>query len=272
MIADDGTMVTLDQLKNEMKARGYTATTLSRLTPRSLPADRIADLMAQDIKRTPEPWLDEAYMLARVLGVGDIATLIGRPIETLEMVEDIRGDLTIWRTGCRLPLAHAIRLARSFGLSDPYDLYEVIRLRSANPIMTGLWQMTPALGECGWCGGSGDETPYHGHATTCTMNNLWGPRDLPTTVLGPTLPYPRNAGKRQNGLGRKAPGLRPLRKRLGVTQEFMATNVDCSLAHWCKMENLTSNLTPEMAHILIRKFPPLTMVDLYSAETVIVEK
>lgn len=267
MIDDKAPIVALAHLRTVMSGRGYTASKLAQLTPLTLGVDRIADLMARDAKRTPEPWLDEAYTLARLLGLDDIATLIGMPIDQLDPLEDVRGDLNIWRTGCRLPLSHACRLALRFGLPDPYDLFEVIRLRDRSRLLTSLWTMSPAPGECSWCGGSGDDPLYHGHTPTCTMNNLWGPRDLSTDTLGGTIPYPRTAGKRQNGMGRKAPGLRALRKREKASQANMALNVGCSEAHWCKMENLTANLTPEIAAILIRKFPPLTMVELYTAPT-----
>lgn len=250
-------LVTLPALYREMTAKGYSARTIARLVP--IDVERISDLISKDYRRQPEPWLWEAYMLTRVLGCDGICTILGVPdLSAFDLTEDARGDLNIWRTGCDLPLSTAIRLTKRFGLTDPYDLYELIRLRSRNPIVTGLWNMAPTAGGCACPVGDA------GHLPDCLPNLLWGPRDADVVATIVSAPRPRDPGKRQQGGGKIAPGLKQLRASLGVTQQHMADNIGCSLAHYCKIENLNATLTPENAQVLSRKFG-WTAVDLFTA-------
>jgi DNA-binding XRE family transcriptional regulator len=260
--------LTLDNLDSLMTARAITIGQLSRLVP--IDETRIADLRSKNVMRRSEPWLWEAYVLASALGLNDIASLIGEDTAFIHVDEEIYDDLTIWRTGCELPLRLGVRITRALGLADPYDLYLLIQTRRRIPAIGEIWSIaatgerTPTLRTCPWCDQPivGDA----GHLPTCAPNLMWGTRDLYVEALaGISAPEPHKPGKRQNGKGVRAPGLRHVRARLKQTQNQMATVMGISVPHYSKIEACKATLTPEIAARIRNAFPGTTMVELHTA-------
>lgn len=250
-------MLTLSLLHPSMVAKGLSAKTLAPRVPH-IPLEHIQDLMSTDHRRVREPWLWEAHALTRALGMDTICTLIGLPLHEIEQEEDPRGDLAIWRTGCLLPLSVACRLARRFGLPDPFYLQEIINIQGIAPIVGEAWaviasgERLSAMGNwaaCPWCIQPAGEP----HLPTCVPNNLWGTRDVDvasTIVVGP---QPERPGKRPHG-GHRAPGLKGVRERLGVSKQNMADFLGFSMPHYHKVEQTGANLTFDAAKKLREKF------------------
>lgn len=236
--------------------RGITDTQLAVLA--DLPPARVKVLESMNAHKAEEPWLDEAWAIARVLGVGSIEALIGgtTDLDKLDLGFDAHDELEVWQTGVRLPLRFGIRLGLRFGI-EPLQLVNI-------PPM--IWQLgiTTASGErtggaCPWCvqpvvGGAG-------HLPTCTMGQLYHPRDLPVSVLG-VPPRPRKPGIKDHG-SKRAPGLRRLRDRLGVTQEVFARSIGKSPAYYARLEQLNDPLNTRLAEVICATYK-VTPLDLYA--------
>lgn len=248
MFAEPEPIVVLANLRHEIAAKSSSVPKLAAMLP--IHIDRIASLASTDARRQAEPWLDEAWALVRTLGIDDICTLIGTPLADIITYEAAVPDLDIWRSGCRLPLSTAVRLTRRFHLSDPIDLYEVIRLRKASPIVMETWstvatgERVRAPGACPWC--AADTTVENAaHLPTCVPENLWGPRDQ---VLADHLqPRPRLPGRKQLGNSHPAPGLKAVRERFCKSQEQMAHSLNISVGHYSKVEACKTPLTRDLA-------------------------
>lgn len=242
-------LVTLSAMRAVVAARGTTLPKIAAISP--IPLNDLADLASADVARAREPWLDEAYMIARVLGVATICDLIGQPLDAIVVHERFESPVAIWRSGMRLPLSDAIAITRAFGLSDPYDLYEIIRLRSSSPVLLEAWsgmaqgERFGPLGICPWCGEAG------AHRPTCIPDLMWGSRD---TALEIDDLRPRVPGKRQNGISHFAPGLKAIRERAFKTQAQMADSLGISLGHYSKLEGCKAKLTGDLAHRINHKF------------------
>lgn len=250
-------IITLRNLRPIITAKGTSPNAVFRaIGIPELSLDRMSELVSRDVRVASEPWLWEAYFIARVLGVSDICTLIGEELHAIDTTDDIRGDLNIWRTGCALPLSHAVRLTRLFGLSDPYALYEVIQLRATSPVVVETWATTMSgerLGgsACPWCLADAGGV----HLDTCVPNNLWGPRSADLLTIGGIAPVPRKGGKQVYGVSRKAPGLVRLRKRERLSQKEMAGIMGYKdQSYYSRIERLDNNLTQAKADILQQKY------------------
>lgn len=223
---------------------------------RSVDRTYLGDLASHEMRRVREPWLHEAAVIAKAFSLNTIHPLVSSdPIVEFDPgPEDVRGDLAIWRTGCPLPLSHAYRLARRFGLADPMDLHNIIQLRRLNPGLVEMWatilsgERTGAL-VCPWC------LAPHGtdHLDTCVPGLLHGARDKDVETTIGQLPRPRKAGVRQFG-SELAFGLKAVRERLCRTQTQMAEVLGCSAAHYSRLEGCKAPITHEMVNVLRAKF------------------
>lgn len=271
-------MITLNLLRILMTEKGLSPQSVSRLVPPDLSVDRISELCSKNDLRRPEPWLWEAFAISTALGLNDICTMIGMPMEHIQTDEELQDDIDIWNTGVELPLRLGISIARRLGMSDPYDLYLLIQLRRRNPLMMEAWSIT-ASGErsgalvCPWC----REPVGSDHLDTCLPNNLWGERQLSTDEImrGASAPEPYKPGRRQHGKGTRAPGLKATRQRLRndnrpyMTQAWLAERLGVSYAHYSKIEACKAAFTPELAIKLRNLFPDVTNVELFTAPTVV---
>ncbi len=237
--------------------RGITDAQLSALT--RIPLTRIKVLESLNPNKAEEPWLDEAYCIAKTLGVPMIEMLIGGTTNLAELVadDDPHDALEVWRTGVRLPLRFGIRLGLIFGM-EPLGLLDI------PPI---VWQLgrTTASGErtsgiCPWCIQPvvGDA----GHLPTCTLGNLYHSRTVDPSTLG-VAPTPRKPGVRTQG-SKSAPGLKRLRERLGVTQEVFAGSIGRHPAYYARLEQMHDPLNNQLAQHICAIYR-VTMLDLYSA-------
>jgi len=253
MFTPPSPMVTLTALRHYI-ARHSSLPKVAVLTYPHIDAARLGDLASINPARACEPWLWEAHMLARVLGVDDIATLIGTPIADITTHEAIHRDIDIWRSGVPLPLTTAIRLTKRFGLADPIDLHDIATLRGRNPILRETWE-TLASGErlaalggqagCPWC--MQPITAGADHLDTCVPANLWGPRGRDIEGIHPETIRPRSPGKQVLGNSHYAPGLRAVRHKALKTRTQMADTLGISLGHYSKLEGCKAKLPYDLA-------------------------
>lgn len=223
-----------------------------------LPQARIKALESTNPHKAEEPWLDEAYCIAKVLGAPTLDLLVGGTVDLYELAgdDDPHDALEVWRTGVRLPLRFGIRLGRIFGM-DPLGLLDI------PPIVWQLGRVT-ASGErtggiCPWCVQPivGDT----GHLPTCALGNLYHSRTVDPATLG-VAPRPRKAGTRTTG-SKRAPGLKRLRERLGVTQEVFASSISKHPAYYARLEQLRDPLNTNLAELICATYK-VTMLDLYA--------
>lgn len=235
-------ILTLAAAKRYRENRGLTPKQLAAIT--TIPVKRVKVLESLNVHLAEEPWMDEARAIGRALGVEGVLPLLGAAsLDVLDLGFDLNDDLDCWRTGCRLPLAMACRLALRFGLSDPFELYhrEPIYRQIWSTVATG--ERTPAPGTCPWCMATivGDA----GHLDTCLPANLWGPRDQPILSLG-VPPRPRKPGRRRFG-SKAAPGLQAFRESRGTTQDTFAASIGLHPNYYARLEQGRDKLTLEMA-------------------------
>lgn len=210
-----------------------------------LPLDRVKVLESRSKDVAEEPWLDEAEKIGRVLGMG-VCELIDTPcsrIDELDTGFDAQDAIAVWRTGARLPLRFGIRLAVLFGMDDPFEL---LRITPTHKRIWATLEKGERLGEPGIC-------PYcaaaivggAGHFPSCLPSILWGPRDQHLSTIG-VRPHPLKPHVRRGG-SHLAPGLKPLRERLGLTQEEMARSLGIALSTYYRVEKLHDKLTQVLA-------------------------
>lgn len=232
-------ILTLIHMKSLRVAAGISAPQMAKLS--AIPRARISVLESRASDVAEEPWFDEAVTIARSLGCAGIRPLIGVvDLHDIPLGYDPLDPVDAWRSGVRLPLSTACRIAVRTGLPDPLDLDVPLPFRQA-------WQIL-ARGEryaqtCSWCGVASHAGEPH--LPTCWMNNLLGPRNIPLSDLG-SAPRTRRPGRRRiaTTLGK---GLRRTRERLGVTQERIATAVELHPAYYAKLEQCVYNLTLDVA-------------------------
>lgn len=236
--------------------RGITDAQLSALT--GIPLTRIKVLESMNASKAEEPWLDEAYRIAKALGVPMLEQLIGGVVDLSALIadDDPYDALEVWRTGVRLPLRFGIRLGAIFGM-DPLGLLDI------PPI---VWQLGRIIasgertgGLCPWCIQS--IVGSAGHLPTCTLGHLYHPRDVDPATLG-VAPMPRKPGVRTLG-SKRAPGLKRLRERLGITQERMAHSIGKHPAYYARLEQLRDPLNTQLAALICATYR-VPMLELYA--------
>lgn len=258
MLPNTAPIVTLGNMRGMVAAKNMSIPRLTRLT--NLELKRLNDLASVNDRRTAEPTLAEAWIIARVLGTEGICPLIGDRLADIKLMEDPRGDLNVWRSGCDLPLSHGIRLAQRFGFSDPYDVHELLRLRARAPVLPAIWNMAPGEdGACGWCGSQAG----YAHADDCLPDLLWGPRGADRVSAAFAAPGPRTPGKSQQG-SFMAYGLAKLRRRLRKTQKEMAAELQISYSHYSKLDGRHVPMTYELARTVMDRYG-VTIDDLATA-------
>lgn len=236
-------MLTLDNLKPTRLSKGFKRSHLADLV--SLDEERLRDLEL----RKSEPWFDEACILARTLCIDGILPLIASDDLTLSVLEAPREtDLATWRSGARPSLLLACRIARLFGLADPYEL-------SVTPLQRQLWEVMQANerhpeapGWCPWC--AADIFGGDPHLPTCLPNNLYTPHA--ETVAGEqALPAPPRVRRRsQRSHGMPAYGLKALREEREMFQKDAARLAGIHPNYYARIERSVVPLTVEVADAL----------------------
>ena len=238
-------MLTLSNLRNIRVQRGLQRHHIAAATGLSL--DRIKSL--EVVAHQREPWLSEAYSLHIALGTVGIMQLIdGQDVLTINHGLDIGvslpTDIAMHRSGARLPLSLACRIALELGLPDPAYVYRT------DALFSQVWEIieqnergAPA-GVCPYC--MADRRSGAAHARHCLPNSMWAP---PRGVL-PVGPLPRVSvrGKLQgSGQGH---GLRRERERAGMTQKQLAEAVRMNSNHYARVERGVDSLTTRKAEML----------------------
>lgn len=220
--------VTLSLLKLTRQSKGVEPRHLSAVT--GLPVPRIRELEAAT--RPVEPWLDEAYMLMRALCTDGILPLISSGSLTDLDLDFSINDREALRSGVRMPLTMACRLAVEFGLTDPYDL--VVR-----PHQQQIWSIIhdnergAEPGCCPWC--LADIYAGEHHHEMCLPDNLWAARNVMSAEALTVQPRPKGRESKR-GASAIAKGLKSIRLRLGRTQEQMASAIGVDKNHFARME------------------------------------
>ena len=237
----------LTGLRNIVQSREMTRATLHAVT--GLPLPRLADLIRAD----HEPYLDEAVLLQRCLGLSGVRYLMtsgNLTLSSLNLGVPLPDDLDMLRAGVRLPLSLACRVALKLGLDDPSELVVSPRHRQIWDVLSLNERGHPStVGTCPWCCAQVRE---EGHLPTCLPHNLWGPRER--SVAPPNLsvlPRPAAPGKSRRASG-FAKGLRREREAFGVKQQDLATVIGIRPDYLCKIENGHLTLTVERATEIAR--------------------
>lgn len=258
-------MLTLDNLRTLRLARSIDRHILAASA--GIPVATMRDLETGQRRR--EPWLSEAAAIARVLGLRGITPLInGQDVLTrvdgLDFGTDLPTDVAMYRSGARLTLSVACRVALKLGLPDPIWLAS----QMMDPVSMQVWDVIERNergaepGCCPWC--LADRAAGHPHRDTCLPNALWAPVD---PSLRPAAPLPRIEvmGKRQgSGLGK---GLQRERTRMGWTQKKLADAIGVNSYYLARVERCESNLTTANAEKIAAYFQCET-ADLYRADVV----
>lgn len=213
-------------LKAQYQAKGIPPAILADVT--GITRERLGKLY--NSVGQEEPWLDEAVALHRVLGTAGVNQLIsmsGTLTDDIPMGFATDGDVDALRAGLRLPLSLACRLVRRFGLDDPKELLPTPREMQVWSVLEDNARYVYDRGvsrACPWCLGVPD--PALGgnirHLETCLPDALWGSRSTVSPSELGYIPRPQGSKPHMRGFSRKAPGLRPLRERLGKTQAQFA--------------------------------------------------
>lgn len=196
----------------------------------------IAPHRLRDIEvRKVEPWFDEALRIARALGQTIPDLIASGDLTTFERDPALfPRDLDYWRSGVRLPLTVALRLAYRFGIEvDALD---------PSPLARQVWSVVQATerhpeasGWCPWC--AADIVGGEPHADHCLPHHLYGERaaeGIIETYIPEHLPRPAKAGRRNGGA--TAYGLRSIREEQGKTQVEMAKLMSINPNHYARVE------------------------------------
>lgn len=239
----------LHNLRTLRVDKGITIANLVDLT--DIPVARLRNLESHDIRRRVEPWLDEAYRIARVLSPAGIGPIVSDHLTSMPAGTDPRDDFDVWRIGARLPLSTAVRLTFRFGLDDPEELVTWPRHKQLWAVLEASERNPEASGWCPWC--AADIVGGDPHLPTCLPHNIWGaPKTLPSTAIYST-PRTASPGMRRKG-GSKGAGLRVLREMMKLTQKDMATVCEIAVNHYAMMERGDRPLTYGTAEMLALKF------------------
>lgn len=246
----------LENIKLLSMSRGMTPRSLSLLT--GIPKARIQKL--SNHTEMEEPWLDEAYLLHRVLCTPGIVPLMSGSgkLSECSMGVFFASDVDAFRAGRRLPLSVACRLAVRFGLDDPAELV-------ARALHIQIWDVVSSNergaepGQCPWC--LADVYAGATHDEMCLPNNLWGPRDVGDArdLMFPLRPSAKSHRKMP---GARGAGLKPLRERLVMTQEQFAKMCGINKNTFSRMERGDLTLTLRNAEKIAAAFG-VTVESLY---------
>lgn len=214
---------------------------------------RLKQLESAARYKTTEPWFDEALILARACCTAGIYPLVCEPdsLIDLDLGTPLPGqlDFDLFRSGMRISLSVACRVARQLGLSDPVQL-----VQPPHELMAEMWRIietgerTRAPGQCPWC--AADIVGGAAHLPTCLPQALFAPRGK---FAAPHIK--RSVPPEQRGWGTRASahawGLRAQRDRLGLKQAEMAVKLGFkSTNHYALMERCQINMTMERAQTI----------------------
>lgn len=222
------------------------------LVQRQFSTARFANLVGLEPKRVrhleygrhkTEAWFDEAVMISRGLAVDGIAPLItSGNLTEIDLGRDMPYDLDVFRSGARLPLDIACRIARRFRMRDPIELSVTQQSRF-------LWSILGAgerdgSGLCPWC--RQPTTKGLGHAETCVPDVLWGERSRTIAPLLGAAPKPARKGLTSGS--RPAYGMKSVRESMNLTQSQMAAKIHIAPSHVSHYETLRRPLTMTAAN------------------------
>lgn len=229
-------MVVLSELAQIRGHRTLRWAHLSALT--GIDWERLKHFESVDPKRRTEPWFDEAIIIARALCTHGIWPLItSGPVKDLDLGKLLPDDLDLamFRSGTRLKLSVACRVAIRLGLSDPIEL-----VQPYHGLVQELWQIIASgerqsdPGNCPWCNQRivGDA----GHLPTCLPDHLFGARGDAMAPRIKALVPPE-----QRGVGRPAAsqawGLAAVRTARSMKQHEMAAKLGYkSVNHYAQVE------------------------------------
>lgn len=220
----------LHMLKKLRQMRAISPQQLASLT--GLPLARIRSLENASI--IEEPYLDEAYIVARCMGLGGIIpllTLSGNLTE-VDTGFPLAADVDVWRSGQRLPLSVACRLTLRFGLDDPSELITLARHKQIWDIVERN-ERGAEPGCCAWC--LADIHAGEAHKPTCLPDNLWGRRDMVDLKALGHVPRAEGRGKRMTASA-IAKGLKAARAASCKTQDQLAHDVGMHSNHLARIE------------------------------------
>lgn len=256
-------MLILTNLRSIRLRRGLSPTSMCLLTG-------ITDHRYRQLERIvgdkAEPWFDEAVRIARVLNVPGIRNLLDvfdvPPALTsfdLGMASPI--DRRVYRSGRKMDLATACRVAIEFGLDDPFDL-----VFPPAPVLNQIWatleasERGAAAGECPWC--LADRRGGAAHLSTCLPANIMGVRAKHLEPNVSVSPSPLVAGKIA-GSSMHAHGLRALRAAAGQSQAQFGLAFGMQPDYYAKVERCVQRLPKRRAEALCNVLG-CTLGDIYS--------
>lgn len=222
-------MITLSALRPMRLKIEYPRALLA--TVALIPASRLRDIETRKV----EPWLDEALRIARALGQSIADLIASGDLTTFDRDPKLfPKDLEHWRSGVRLPLSLALRLAYRFGV-EMEDLDAPLFTRQVWSVVQATERHPEAAGWCAWC--QADVVGGEPHADHCLPHHLYGSRALDgftADFIPEHLPRPAKAGRR--GGGATAHGLRSIRIEHGKTQAEMAALMTINTNHYARVE------------------------------------
>jgi DNA-binding XRE family transcriptional regulator len=195
--------------------------------------------------RTHEPTLPEAYRISRVLNLDGILPLIHEraTLDEMDCGIPLPTDVEMLRSGEKLPLSLACRVAIKLGLPDPILLIQ-------RGIDRELWRMVLERSDsiCPFCRANLDEPQglERGHTIHCLPDHLYGARDVPRRGVGNAARTIR-PGKRSGGSG-PGLGVATQRKLKGLKQLELAERMGVTFQYLSKLETGYLALTIEKAH------------------------
>ena len=220
-------MLTLSNLKDLRVAKHTRRVYLENLC--GISQDRIRSLELG----LSEPWYHEARTLARTLNctILGLITVSGSLTQAVDRGDDLPHDLAVWRSGVRVPLSLAARVAVMLGLTEFEDLEVGALDRQIWDVVESNERHPTALGFCPWCAADvleGDHLP------TCLPNNLYGMNAA--DVLGASGPAAVTPKRRGRVPGIKAHGLKALREARRMTQKEVGALIGIGSNYYARLE------------------------------------
>ncbi len=238
-------MITITALKTCRINVGLTRHGLSRIV--DIKTDRLRDLELG----LAEPWLDEATRLQRCLCLPSIDYLIGFDWRTdPALTSPIPSDVDTWRSGFRIPLSLAARVAHLFGLPEIADLVVSPLIRQIWDVVAASERHPEAPGWCPWC--AADIIGGDNHLPTCLGHNLLQPHRAGDALPETDLPRPWRKGV--NRQSAPAYGLKALREATGLTQAALAEKLGMNPGYYAQLERQAIPLTLAKANILAEHY------------------
>lgn len=233
-------MITLSALRPLRLKIEYPRTLLASTA--FIAAPRLRDIETRKV----EPWYDEALRIARALGQTIADLIASGDLTTFERDPRMFSkDLDHWRSGVRMPLSLALRLAHRFGV-ELEDLDASLLTRQVWSVLQATERHPEAAGWCAWC--QSDVVGGEAHKDHCLPHHLYGSRaidGMTDEFIPEHLPRPGKGGNHKGGA--RAYGLRALRDQLGKTQIEMAALMSINPNHYARIERGELVLTLERA-------------------------